>query len=61
MTQSGDRPDGRSGHSLTVVGRNAFLFGGTGERDSTPVLLNDIYSLDLQGQEYIQISFLLYN
>ncbi len=47
--QSGDRPSGRGGHSLTVIGRNGFLFGGSGERDSKPVVMNDVYALDLQG------------
>jgi hypothetical protein len=27
----------------------AFLFGGSGERDSKPVVMNDVYALDLQG------------
>ena len=47
--QSGDRPSARSGHSLTVIGRSAFLFGGSGERDSKPVLMNEVYALDLQS------------
>eukprot|EP00282_Hemiselmis_andersenii_P033114 CAMPEP_0169473832 /NCGR_PEP_ID=MMETSP1042-20121227/25923_1 /TAXON_ID=464988 /ORGANISM="Hemiselmis andersenii, Strain CCMP1180" /LENGTH=751 /DNA_ID=CAMNT_0009587801 /DNA_START=155 /DNA_END=2407 /DNA_ORIENTATION=- len=45
--QTGDKPCGRSGHTLSVVGRRAFLFGGCADEDGNPVYLNDTYALDL--------------
>jgi hypothetical protein len=40
-----------------VIGRNAFLFGGSADKDAKPVLLNDIYALDLQGIFVDKIQF----
>ncbi|XP_065059137.1 host cell factor 2-like isoform X2 [Rhopilema esculentum] len=52
---NGPSPCPRLGHSLTLVGRKAFLFGGLANdsddpRHNIPRYLNDLYILDLSSQ-----------
>ena len=50
---TGDTPGGRSGHTLNVLGnpRKGFVFGGCADRDGEPVYLNDLYAMDLSGDQ----------
>jgi hypothetical protein len=45
----GDQPAARSGHSLTIEGKKAFLFGGTDKkpRGTAPGPTNELFVLDM--------------
>jgi len=47
----GDAPSRRSGHSLTVVGDNCYLFGGNDFR-RPPGPNNELYKLDMSSSEF---------
>ena len=49
----GNGPGMRSGHSLTVAGDTAVLFGGTGvDKSGSPEVFNDTYMLSLDSEPY---------
>ena len=41
---SGDVPEARAGHSMTLIGTKLYVFGGNGDNG---VYFNDVTSLDL--------------
>ena len=43
----GDKPEPRSGHSITVVSEKAVVFGGCGVHDGNPRVFNDTYLLHI--------------
>eukprot|EP00961_Rhodomonas_salina_P015466 207669-Rhodomonas_salina.5 len=47
----GAAPVPRSGHTLTVVGRRGIMFGGLAEDNNEVVMMNDVYALDLGGND----------
>jgi len=55
--QGGEPPCPRSGHSFSVVGRRAFLFGGCGEMNGNAAALNDLYQLEMSSCEGKRLKF----
>ena len=51
----GTPPEPRSGHTFTVVGTKAYLFGGVGRKDGKACALGDLHALDLNNSELLSI------
>ena len=49
----GTPPEPRSGHTFTVIGTKAYLFGGVGRKDGTAAALGDLHALDLNNAELL--------
>ena len=49
----GTPPEPRSGHTFTVVGTKAYLFGGVGRKDGKACALGDLHALDLNNSELL--------
>lgn len=48
LSCQGEVPSCRSGHSLTIIGRRAYLFGGCGPaKDGSATIFEQLYCLDL--------------